>query len=130
MRLKAFVRACRLRKQVEDDGPGAKMFKYASDRELTKKKMRLTLRISAIEGHDSVVLGAIGCGAFHNPPGEVARCWREVLDEEEFRGGWWRQMCFAVFDRKNEGNFEVFERMLGSKFIGKVEEKGEHNTAE
>ncbi|KAI0424234.1 hypothetical protein F5Y09DRAFT_147745 [Xylaria sp. FL1042] len=93
-------------------------FKYPADRQLTKNKMRLTLRIAARERHDLLVLGALGCGAFKNPPEEIAQCWAEVLDEVEFRGGWWREIWFAVLDTKNEGNFDIFNRVLGEKNFG------------
>ena len=82
-------------------------------RDLMKDKMRLCLRMAAHRGHGLLVLGALGCGAFHNPRGEVARCWLEVLREQEFGGGWWEEVWFAVYDRRDEGNFEVFEEMLG-----------------
>jgi len=41
-----------------------------------------------------------------------------VLREEEFAGGWFKKIWFAVFDRRNEGNFEVFEAALDGKEIG------------
>lgn len=84
-----------------------------ASRLLTKAKMRLCLRAAASRGHRVLVLGALGCGAFHNPREEVAMCWLEVLREDEFQGGWWEEMVFAVFDSKNEGNFETFDRILG-----------------
>jgi uncharacterized protein (TIGR02452 family) len=64
-----------------------------------------------------LVLGALGCGAFRNPPEEVAICWLEVLQEEEFGGGWWDTIWFAIYDTRNEGNFEVFEKILGGQEI-------------
>ncbi|KAK1956066.1 hypothetical protein LY78DRAFT_686390 [Colletotrichum sublineola] len=91
----------------------AYVFARAGDRALTKEKMRLCLRMAASRGHSLLVLGALGCGAFRNPPEEIAACWLEVLDEAEFGGGWWREVWFAVYDRKNEGNFEVFDDVLG-----------------
>jgi hypothetical protein len=94
--------------------PG-KVFANDGDREMTKDKMRLALRIAASKGHGLLVLGAIGCGAFRNPPEEVANCWLEVLREPEFSGGWWKGVWFAVFDNRNEGNFEVFEEVLGGQ---------------
>ncbi|KAI0418629.1 hypothetical protein F5X98DRAFT_106315 [Xylaria grammica] len=93
-------------------------FKYPADRQLTKQKMRLALRISAREKNELLVLGALGCGAFRNPPEEVAQCWSEVLGETEFRGGWWREIWFAVLDTKNEGNFNTFDRVLGERDFG------------
>jgi len=91
------------------------------DRNLMKIKMRLSLRIAAKHGHRKLVLGALGCGAFRNPPEEVAKLWREILTEEEFTGGWWDNVVFAVLDKGSdganagidrEGNFKIFERVL------------------
>jgi hypothetical protein len=96
---------------------GPLIFVNPSDRELTKDKMRLCLRIAANQGHTMVVLGALGCGAFKNPPGEVVACWSEVLSESEFGGGWFAEIWFAVLDRRREGNFEIFEMALDGKVI-------------
>lgn len=99
------------RRQVGADD--AYEFARPADRALTADKMRLCLRMAASRGHSLLVLGALGCGAFRNPPEAVVRCWLEVLGEAEFAGGWWREVWFAVYDRKNEGNFEIFEDVLG-----------------
>lgn len=88
------------------------VFADARDRALTKDKMRLCLRMAAARGHGRLVLGALGCGAFRNPPREVARCWLEVFAEAEFDGGWWDEVVFAVYDTKNDGNFGVFDEVL------------------
>lgn len=94
------------------------VFANPADRDLTKDKMRLTLRMAAANGNTMLVLGALGCGAFHNPPEEVATCWQEVLDETEFAGGWFREIWFAVFDRKNDGNLPIFRKALDERKIG------------
>ncbi|KAL1872085.1 hypothetical protein Daus18300_004454 [Diaporthe australafricana] len=99
--------------QVLSSGAKRKAFAEKEDRDLTKKKMMLVLRMAAARGHDRLVLGALGCGAFRNPVEEVAECWKEVLEQDEFKGGWWKEVCFAVLDPKKEGNFEVFEQTLG-----------------
>ncbi|KAK4445424.1 hypothetical protein QBC34DRAFT_472288 [Podospora aff. communis PSN243] len=99
---------------------GKSVFAEAGDRELTRDKMRLCLRMAAERGHTMVVLGALGCGAFRNPPEEVAECWGEVLREGEFAGGWFRGVWFAVFDRKGDGNLPVFKRWLDGKVVGVV----------
>ncbi|KAF9762093.1 hypothetical protein IL306_003561 [Fusarium sp. DS 682] len=88
-------------------------YAHPADRDLTKLKMRLCLRMAARRNHGLLVLGALGCGAFRNPPKEVARCWLEVLKEPEFQGGWWEEIWFAVYDRRGEGNLEIFEEILG-----------------
>ncbi|KAG6361997.1 hypothetical protein INS49_010226 [Diaporthe citri] len=99
--------------RVLSSGAKRKVFAKKGDRELTKSKIVLVLRMAASRGHDRLVLGALGCGAFKNPVEEVAECWKEVFEQQEFQGGWWKEVCFAVLDRRNEGNFEVFEKTLG-----------------
>ncbi|KAL1842104.1 hypothetical protein VTJ49DRAFT_5983 [Mycothermus thermophilus] len=106
----------------ENGSKGPFVFADPAARELTKDKMRLCLRMAATKGHTMLVLGAIGCGAFHNPPQEVAQCWLEVLNESEFAGGWFKEIWFAVFDRRNEGNFEIFNVAFDGKVFCELRE--------
>ncbi|GAE00267.1 hypothetical protein TERG_07307 [Paecilomyces variotii No. 5] len=92
-------------------------YKSPRDREMMKEKMRIILRVAAFNGHRRLVLGAFGCGAFLNPRDEVADCWGEVFSENEFQGGWWESIVFAVLDdlgqgKDGDGNFGVFYRKL------------------
>lgn len=109
------------RYQTGPDPSGAEMaerrFTNDSDRERTKAKMRLSLRIAARHGHRRLVLGALGCGVYGNPPLDIAHCWLEVLTELEFRGNWWSDVCFAVYDTKGDGNFDIFQNVLGGKMV-------------
>ena len=100
---------------------GPVVFANPADRVLTKDKMRLCLRMAARKGHTMLVLGAIGCGAFRNPPQEIANCWLEVLGETEFAGGWFKEIWFAVYDKRREGNFEIFTDVFGGKVVGQVQ---------
>ena len=79
-----------------------------------KNKIRTIFRIGLAHGHDSLVLGALGCGAFRNPPRHVARLFHEVMDESEFKNKY-RRIVFAILDDHNarqhhnpEGNFKPF----------------------
>lgn len=102
-----------------------KGFNNEGQRAETKRKIRLTLRIAAHKGHRSLVLGALGCGVFANPPKEVANCFLEVLREKEFSGGWWEDVRFAVLDNakgedggtNGKGNFGVFWRVLDGQVV-------------
>ncbi|KAF2738256.1 hypothetical protein EJ04DRAFT_541440 [Polyplosphaeria fusca] len=104
------------RPSLARDGTYAKQ----SDVEFMKKKIRVVLRLSALQGHTKIVLGALGCGAFANPPHEVAQCFLEVFQEDEFQGGWWEDVVFAVLDnargedrgKDGTGNYGVFYRAL------------------
>lgn len=79
-----------------------------------KNKIRTIFRMGLIHGHDSLVLGALGCGAFRNPPRHVARLFHEVMEESEFKNRY-RLIVFAILDDHNahqkhnpEGNFKPF----------------------
>ncbi|KAF5844695.1 hypothetical protein GGP41_008666 [Bipolaris sorokiniana] len=102
-------------------------FKHMGARAVTKRKIRLVLRLAARNGHSRLVLGALGCGVFANPAEDVAKCFAEVFDEAEFQGGWWEEVVFAVLDNVNSasgdggkdgrGNFGLFYRDLHGKVV-------------
>ena len=62
--------------------------------------IRTILRIAFINGQRRLVLGALGCGAFKNPPLEIAGLFRQVLEEEEF-SSIFKEIHFAIFDDHN-----------------------------
>lgn len=83
---------------------------------ITKEKIKIILRIGLINGHDSLVLGALGCGAFCNPPAHVAKLFNEIIHETEFLYGY-KNISFAIIDDNNaykahnpEGNYIPFAR--------------------
>ena len=100
-------------------------FKNEGQRAETKRKIRLVLRLAASKGHTKLVLGALGCGVFNNPPKEVARCFLEVFREPEFAGGWWEEIVFAVLDnavdgeggKDGAGNFGQFYQVLNGRVV-------------
>lgn len=98
---------------VRASGDQRVVFAKKEDRITTKNKMMLVLRMAASRGHDRLVLGALGCGAFRNPVHEIVECWKEVFEAQEFSGGWWKEVCFAVMDKTNAGIFDAFEKTLG-----------------
>lgn len=86
--------------------------------EPVKNKIRTILAIGLIHGHDSLVLGALGCGAFRNPPRHVAQLFRQVLDESVFRNRFSR-ITFAIIDDHNahhahnpQGNYLPFKQVF------------------
>jgi uncharacterized protein (TIGR02452 family) len=87
--------------------------------EATRRKIRAIFRVAARHMHESLVLSAFGCGAFHNPPHHMARLFAEVLAEPEL-AGLFRAVWFAIIDDHNawkehnpEGNLIPFQRELG-----------------
>lgn len=81
-----------------------------------KNKIRTIFRIVLLHGHDSLVLGALGCGAFRNPPSHIAHLFHEVMEEPEFKNKY-RLLFFAILDDHNaklkhnpDGNYLPFVR--------------------
>ncbi|KKK21505.1 hypothetical protein AOCH_001278 [Aspergillus ochraceoroseus] len=107
------ISAAALRRPAVNTRTVPARYVYPEDRLLMKDKMRVILRVAARNRHRSLVLGALGCGVFANPSHDVADCWREVLQEQEFRG-WWDNITFAVLKDVSHGtdNFEVFHTKL------------------
>lgn len=85
-----------------------------SDKPIIKEKMRTILRIGALNGHDSMVLGAFGCGAFCTPPAQQARLFHQVIDEPEFHGRF-RKLAFAIIDSPNSNNYKPFSKEFTAK---------------
>lgn len=81
----------------------------------TKNKIRNMLREMAEKGHANLVLGALGCGAFQNPPELVARLFKEVFQEKEFEGRF-ESVDFAIlrasYDR-DDRNVTAFQNICG-----------------
>jgi uncharacterized protein (TIGR02452 family) len=84
----------------------------------TKEKIRFILRTAIATGHDSLVLGAMGCGAFSggdpNLPARVAKMYSDVLMEDDFRGKF-KEVTFAILEnKKNKGNdnYAAFKKVF------------------
>ena len=71
--------------------------------DITRNKIRTVFRIALKYGHDSLVLGAFGCGAFRNPPAEIAKIFHEVIEEPEFKNKF-RLITFSIIEDHNSNN--------------------------
>jgi len=83
------------------------------DAEITKEKIRAVLRIGWMTGHSVLLLGALGCGAFRNPPWQVAELFKTVFEEPEFSQRF-DEIHFAILDSIQESNYEIFREVLKS----------------
>ena len=84
----------------------------AFDPDLLVGKLRTLLFMAAAHGHRRLVLGALGCGAFRNPPAEVAGAVHRLLaaDGAEFAGRF-DAVAFAV--TRSASNLSAFEAAFG-----------------
>ena len=81
-------------------------------------KIRTIMNIAADNNVDNLVLGALGCGAFRNPPKHVAELFKQVLNEPPYKGRF-NRIVFAIFNeelcRVFADVFDVRELMLRFK---------------
>lgn len=100
---------------VNVDAEGRKSYAKKSDRETMTLKVRMILQIAREMGITNLVLGALGCGAYGNPPEEVAKIFKKVICGDEKRSGEAEgiaEIVFAIFD--NGENLKVFKEVLSS----------------
>ena len=75
---------------------------------IMKNKIRTIYRIALANGHDSLVAGAFGCGAFRLPGADVAALFNEILNEQEFKNKF-RKVRFAILaKKKSDERFQPF----------------------
>lgn len=91
-------------------------------KEIQANKIRTIFRIALENGHDSMVLGAFGCGVFHLHSDEVAALFRSVMDEPEFKNRF-QKLVFAIYEGKPSprkapmgkgGKFAPFYEIFGT----------------
>lgn len=92
--------------------PDGQMPKAAVD--ITRNKIRTVFRIGLTYGNDALVLGAFGCGAFKNPPAEIAKLFHEVMEEPEFKNKY-KLITFSIIEDHNSRNrnLRAFEEEFG-----------------
>lgn len=91
--------------------PDGRMSK--DDKNEAANKIRSILRLAGKMGKTKLILGAWGCGAFNNPPKDIATLFKKIINSEEFTG-WFSDICFAILDNplRKETNYKIFKSIL------------------
>ena len=71
--------------------------------DILRKRIWKILTVAQAHGHDSLVLGAWGCGAFGNDGNQVAALFKWAL-AEDFKGAF-KEVTFAIVDTSSEKKF-------------------------
>ncbi len=92
-------------------------------RAIEANKIRTIFRIALENGHDSMVLGAFGCGVFRLHSDEVAGLFKSVLNEPEFKNHF-SKLVFAIYEGKpssrrrdpigRDGKYAPFYEIFGA----------------
>ena len=85
----------------------------------TRKKIENVFAIAYQHKHDCLVLSALGCGAFRNPPTHVAQIFKSVIEQY---AGYFKCIYFSIIDDHNAGhdlnptgNYQPFQEILDNK---------------
>ena len=106
------VLSCPAVRRPELVGSGCYLNK--ADAMLTAQKMELMLAAAVTHGYDVLLLGALGCGAYKNPPRHVAQLFAATLARY---GASFKQVRFAILDggpslEAGASNFRTFADMF------------------
>lgn len=77
-------------------------------KEIELNKIRTIYRIALDNNHDSLVLGAFGCGVYNLMPDEVSKLFLDVLNEPEFKNKF-KHISFAIYEGKGTSRKVVGE---------------------
>lgn len=78
---------------------------------LTKTKIQTIFLYAIYHQYTALVLGALGCGVFKNPPPVISSIFKEVIVEY---GGYFDRIVFSVFSGSGNENFDIFRSTLQS----------------
>lgn len=81
----------------------------SKDKYKLEKKIDMIFRIALIQDHQHLVLGALGCGVFKNPPKEVAEVFKKKIN---VYGKYFESIMFAVLCVGDKTNYDVFSEIL------------------
>lgn len=79
-----------------------------SDREHITKSIDNIFRMAYLQGHDTLVLGALGCGAYSNPVNEVVNIFNMYLKKYDKV---FKRIIFAVYSKRDD-NYDTFNSLI------------------
>jgi hypothetical protein len=80
--------------------------KYAAK---IRKKIETLFAIALSHGHDTLILSALGCGAYHNPPAHIAEIFKAVIYQF---GTYFKEIIFAIENSENGNFLDTFKAIL------------------
>lgn len=93
-------------------------------RDTMTERIRRILCVFKVNRHDTLVLGAFGCGVFKNNPLEVAMTFRHHLESEEFKNSF-KRIIFVILDFQM---YQEFQQVFAATDLNdKKQQKKEEN---
>jgi len=86
-------------------------------------KIDVLLATAYLHGHDSVVLGAWGCGEFGNDPTKVSQIFKDVIEDKYSKT--FKRILFGIIDTERSDNYTIFKKTFAPKTVYKAPIRGE-----
>jgi uncharacterized protein (TIGR02452 family) len=76
-----------------------------------KSRIEKVLDLAVVNGVETIILGAWGCGVFRNEPADVANYFKEII-HDQFKNCF-KEIIYAIYDSsEKKANFKIFEDIL------------------
>jgi len=85
---------------------------YKNQRILTKEKIETIFKFAIDNKYNTIILGALGCGAYHNPSHEIINIFNECIIKY---GKNFKNIIFSVLS-KTDKNFNQFNKFITRNF--------------
>ena len=85
--------------------------------DITKCKIHMMFHLASIQKYECLVLGALGCGAFNNPPHQIAKMFCEICRIYAQR---FKRIIFAVMSDAGNDNCQIFQQAFLDSFSDNV----------
>lgn len=96
---------------IPDDDDEADDLEHIVYSTIMNRAMKI-LKVAHLNGHKNIILGAWGCGAFGNDPGQVAVAFHEALQKVPV----FEHVTFAVYDTRTPPHlFDMFKEIFSEK---------------
>jgi uncharacterized protein (TIGR02452 family) len=79
----------------------------------TSIKIEMLFRLAIMNRHDCLILSALGCGAFRNPPMDIAEIFMDMCEQY---AGYFKCIIFAIKCVNDDTNLSTFQNALLARF--------------
>lgn len=77
-------------------------------------RIRKIIYLAIERGQKTIILGAFGCGAFHQDAHDVSQYFKKILIDENLQA-YFDKIVFAIFSRHHDNNYSVFKSVFQSE---------------
>lgn len=108
-----FIAVAAVRKPLLTYNDGQAQYMKKEDQHKMQAKIDAIFRYAIYQEKDSLVLGALGCGAFGNPPEQVCDMFQKAINKYR---NYFDQITFAVLSDEGNPNYNIFKQLRASQW--------------